>query len=87
MHGLLYSLVHGDDSQHSAMELSQDHTTWKAYDVKESNYLVQPSVIRPHPSKSYLKAFFRDRRAQHIYTASSTDEGTRIYYHALTNSP
>ena len=57
------------------MEISEDHTTWKEYDVKDSNYLVQPSVIRPSPSKSLLTAFFRDRRAEHIYTATSTDEG------------
>ena len=70
------STVHGDNNQHSAMEVSKDHTTWKQYDVEDSNYLVQPSVIRPVQTESLLRAFFRDRRAENIYTATSTDEGT-----------
>ncbi len=70
-------VVSGDNNQFSAMELSQveDHTFWTEYDVKNSHYLVQPSVIRPTPSKSLLRAFFRDRRAEHIYSAISFDEG------------
>lgn len=57
------------------MELSSDHTNWKAYKVEDSNYLVQPSVIRPSPNKSFLRSYFRDRRAEHIYSSTSTDEG------------
>jgi hypothetical protein len=70
-------VVSGDNNQFSAMELSQveDHTSWTEYDVKNSHFLVQPSVIRPTPSKSLLRAFFRDRRAEHIYSATSSDEG------------
>ena len=58
------------------MEISSDHKTWHSYKVNSSNYLVQPSVIRPIPGSStcYI-AFFRDRRAEHIYWATSTDEG------------
>ena len=61
------------------MELSQDHTSWTEYDVKNSYFLVQPSVIRPTPSKSFLRAFFRDRRAEHIYSATSSDEGNYVH--------
>ena len=57
------------------MEISDDHKSWKPYAVNHSNYLVQPTVIRPTPGISYLLAFFRDRRAQNIYSASSLDEG------------
>lgn len=37
--------------------------------------LVQPSVIRSTPGKPHLQAFFRDRRAEHIYKAESHDDG------------
>ena len=57
------------------MEISSDHTRWLGYKVEGSNYLVQPSVIRPSPGKSDLITFFRDRRAEHIYWATSSDEG------------
>ena len=71
----IFFVVSGDNNQFSAMELSQDHTSWTEHDIKKSNFLVQPSVIRPTLSKSFLRAFFRDRRAQHIYSAISSDEG------------
>ena len=71
-------VVSGDSNQFSAMELSQDHTYWTEYEIKNSNFLVQPSVIRPTPSKSFLRAFFRDRRAEHIYSATSSDEGIHV---------
>lgn len=64
----------GDENQYSAMKLSTDHVNWKGYPVANSNYLVQPSVVRPAPDRQFLKAFFRDRRAEHIYSASSNDE-------------
>ena len=66
--------VSGDKNQFSQMKISADHTTWKGYDVADSNYLIQPSVIRPSPNKMFLRAFFRDRRSEHIYWASSADE-------------
>lgn len=65
----------GDKNQYSAMKLSADHITWKEFKVDKSNYLVQPSIVRPVPDRQYIKAFFRDRRAEHIYTSSSNDEG------------
>lgn len=57
------------------MKLSSDHVNWIGYTVEKSNYLVQPSVVRPSPSKQHLLAFFRDRRAEHIYSSTSSDEG------------
>lgn len=67
--------MEGDENQYSAVKLSADHTTWKGYPIAKSNYLVQPSIVRPVPNRHYMRAFFRDRRAKNIYSASSTDEG------------
>jgi predicted neuraminidase len=67
--------VDGDENQYSAMKLTSDLTNWTQSNVTHSNYLVQPSVVRTVPNKEYILAFFRDRRAEHIYSASSTDEG------------
>lgn len=58
----LLPAVEGDENEVSGMEISKTHSTWDYYEVQGSNYLVQPSVIRPTPGKSYLLAFFRDRR-------------------------
>ena len=70
------ALVEGSENQYSAMEISSDHKTWRSYKVNSSNYLVQPSVIRPMPGKPGLLAFFRDCRAEHNYLLGhSTDEG------------
>lgn len=71
----IYYSVAGDKNQHSAIEISQDHATWKPYSVKDSNYLVQPSVIRPKPGEKHLLAYFRDRRAGNVYFSTSDDEG------------
>eukprot|EP00054_Salpingoeca_dolichothecata_P005290 m.33998 g.33998 ORF g.33998 m.33998 type:complete len:367 (+) comp15360_c0_seq1:477-1577(+) len=46
---------------------------WSYAPIKDSAYLVQPSVIRL-PNKT-LRVFFRDRRAKNIYAADSTDDG------------
>ena len=74
-HTYTHIAVKGNENQHSAVEISQDHKAWKEYSISKSNYLVQPSIVRPTPNKSYLVAFFRDRRAVYIYTSTSTDEG------------
>lgn len=71
----IYYAVDGSENQYSAMKISQDHVNWKGYPVAHSNYLVQPTVIRPVPDRHYLRAFFRDRKAEHVYSASSTNEG------------
>ena len=67
--------VSGNENQYSAMEITTNHTSWKEYAVKDSNYLVQPSVVRTEPGVKKLQAFFRDRRAEHVYHSVSTDEG------------
>ena len=59
------------------MMITSDQETWWAFPIPHSNYLIQPSIIRPHPSNPFLLAFLRDRRAQHIYTTNSTDDGGR----------
>jgi hypothetical protein len=48
--------------------------SWSTHPLA-SPYLVQPSVIRPFPGKKLLRAFFRDRNATWIYTATSPDDG------------
>lgn len=48
---------------------------WGNLDFTGTDYLVQPSVVRPVPGEPSLTAFFRDRRAQHIYWSKSTDDG------------
>lgn len=48
---------------------------WGNIDFTNPSYLVQPSVIRPVPGKPNLITYFRDRRAQHIYRADSSDDG------------
>ena len=54
---------------------SVNEKDWHEHDVKKSNYLVQPSVIRPKPGVKQLTAYFRDRRHEHIYMSTSTDDG------------
>ncbi|CAI8045465.1 hypothetical protein GBAR_LOCUS25152 [Geodia barretti] len=71
----IYYAVEEDKDQYSTMMISSDQRTWKPYPIPHSNYLIQPSVIRPHPSQPLLFAFLRDRQAQNIYTTSSTDDG------------
>ena len=44
--------------------------------MKKSNYLVQPSVIRLISLQPKLRVYYRDRRAQFIYTATSEDDGS-----------
>jgi|EP01047_Picozoa_sp_COSAG01_P076014 predicted neuraminidase len=48
--------------------------SWTVAQVKSSDNLVQPSVVRTRNGTAF-RAFFRDRRAKHIYTALSSDEG------------
>ena len=67
--------VEGDVNEYSAMKISSDQHTWRQFNVTKSNYLVQPSVIRPQVGVASLLAYMRDRRAQHIYSSTSTDDG------------
>ena len=68
-------IVEGSENQYSAIEMTKDLTQWQEYSMKDSNYLVQPSVIRPVANESFLMSFFRDRRHEHIYSATSEDDG------------
>ena len=56
-----------------------DSNEWSFYQMKDSNDLVQPSiVVKPNDIKNgdyYLKAFLRDRNALAIHQCSSTDNG------------
>jgi predicted neuraminidase len=51
-------------------------TYWNNNPMKKSNYLVQPSVIRLISLQPKLRVYYRDRRAQFIYTATSEDDGS-----------
>jgi predicted neuraminidase len=71
----IYYAVEGDVNEYSAMKISSDQQSWVQYNITHSNYLIQPSVVRPvlgHPS---LTAYLRDRRAQNIYSSVSMDDG------------
>ncbi|KAK3108234.1 hypothetical protein FSP39_003752 [Pinctada imbricata] len=64
--------------QHSNLKECVNHnvfSSWLDHEFTDSEYLVQPSVVRPKPGESKLIVFFRDRRAQYIYRAESPDDG------------
>ena len=65
----------GSENQYSSMKISTNHKDWVGFPIKDSNYLVQPSVIRPVNATKHLLAYFRDRRHENIYAAESLDEG------------
>lgn len=48
---------------------------WGNLDFDDTSYLVQPTVVRDKPGQPALTAFFRDRRAKHIYVSHSADDG------------
>ena len=62
-------------NQYSAMLITSDQVNWDTYPVQGSNYLVQPSVIRPQFNQPTLLAFFRDKRQEYIYNSTSYDDG------------
>ena len=62
-------------NQYSAVQITANGLSWEEYEMKGSNYLVQPSVVRPLPNNRTLMSFFRDKRAEHIYQAVSSDDG------------
>ncbi len=53
---------------------SSPTSKWTQIDIKESNNLVQPTIIRLNNSLQ-LRAFFRDKRYEWIYYADSNDDG------------
>jgi len=52
----------------------KDPKAWSVVNVTGSGNLVQPSVVRLADGKT-LRCFFRDRRAEWIYTSTSSTEG------------
>ena len=53
---------------------SSPTSQWTQIDIKESNNLVQPTIVRSNNSPQ-LRAFFRDKRYEWIYYADSNDDG------------
>ena len=65
-------ITKGADTNYSVVDVSKDSgKTWRECPVKESNGLVQMSIVKLRPA-SYV-AFFRSRYADFIYRATSTD--------------
>lgn len=73
-------LVERDSDEYSAVKISSEWPTWEQYNITGSNYLVQPSVVRPVEGKSFLIAYMRDRRAMYIYNSTSSDDGKLMAY-------
>lgn len=77
----LYPIYYAGGSskdQTSNIKECVDHdvfSSWMDHPFTASNFLVQPSVVRPKKGDPRLIVFFRDRRAQHIYRAESPDDG------------
>lgn len=77
----LYPMYYAGGSskdQTSNLKECVDHdvfSSWLDHPFTASNYLVQPSVVRPKKGNPRLIVFFRDRRAQHVYRAESPDDG------------
>eukprot|EP01043_Picozoa_sp_COSAG02_P011711 COSAG02_NODE_437_length_22340_cov_46.269952_2_plen_327_part_00 len=51
---------------------------WVGAPMNDTSFLVQPSVIRLKPGQPQLRVYYRDRRAQWIYTATSPDDGLSV---------
>jgi len=66
-----YAIIARSGKDHKLSEGSD----WASTPIPGSANLAQPTVVRLVPAKSTLKAWFRDRRAEHIYTADSSDDG------------
>ena len=72
--GLLFPIYNAKD-QYSIIDRSTiDRRRWDALKVEDSKDLVQPTMIRLNDNRT-LRAWFRDRRSEHIYTATSIDDG------------
>lgn len=59
----------------TSREIPLNSSGWVAYPLKDGGDLVQPTCMRLPHNHSVIKCFFRDRRAKHIYAATSTSEG------------
>jgi len=54
----------------------QPYAEWTKVEMAvNGSYLVQPAIVRLTPGEPQLRAFFRDRRAEWIYTSVSEDDG------------
>ena len=71
----IYYSAEKEEDQFSTVMISWDQQTWVSHPIPHSNYLIQPSIIRPLFTQFLLRAFLRDRCSQHIYTSTSTDDG------------
>lgn len=83
----MYYAGGSDSEQHSILHVSKDHKTWDELEYEDSGYLVQPSVIRPKADMKNLITYFRDRRAEWIYEATSTDDGEKWSKPSKTKLP
>lgn len=72
---------------HIKTSATQGAGSWGNYGFQGTGYLVQPTVVRPVPGKANLVAYFRDRRAQHIYMATSVNDGVTWTEPAVTPLP
>lgn len=77
------SVMRWSDAARTGLE---NPKTWTLAQVKSSDDLVQPSVVRTRNGTAF-RAFFRDRRAENIYTALSTDEGAHWTTPSKTSLP
>lgn len=77
------SVMRWSDAARAGLE---NPKTWTRAQVKSSDDLVQPSVVRTRNGTAF-RAFFRDRRAENIYTALSTDEGEHWSTPSKTSLP
>ena len=87
-HNLEYSLLLTHNPAKSVLPFASG---WGSEPIRHSNYLVQPSVVRLPPSAdanvSVLRCYFRDRRAEHIYTSTSNDDGATWTVPVATSLP
>ncbi|KAL5473018.1 hypothetical protein EMCRGX_G027458 [Ephydatia muelleri] len=83
----VYPMYYSLDTDYSAMFITANQEVWSKYTVQGSDYLIQPSVIRPQSSQPYLLAFFRDERQGFIYNSTSTDDGVTWSTPSPTNLP
>jgi predicted neuraminidase len=53
---------------------SSPSSGWTRIDIKDSDHLLQPTIIRFHNSQQ-LRVFFRDENAVWVYYSDSNDDG------------
>lgn len=76
--GLIFPIYNAATNTAMMLKSSNDksRSKWIMYNVKDSDHLVQPTVIRENSGiRDRLRAWFRDRRAMYMYTSTSNDDG------------